>query len=189
MIEHLEDEVRDELESSSHGQTRAVAVMHVNGERLEVLGRIGPGGAIRLGYSYCGVRMERKTLLTLVCPEQSCPCRAASLAKLASASKSPHPRRATFAPSHLESSGKPLEAPARPSNRPAQHGPIPMQDGLELVRGGVLHPQRPSGNGAVTYWRLSSERSSADTSMSSAYASRTMLCSDRLRSPRSTELT
>lgn len=55
--------------------------MHVNGERLEVLGRVGPGGAIRLGYSYCGVRMERKTLLTLVCPEQPCPCRAASLAK------------------------------------------------------------------------------------------------------------
>lgn len=80
MIEHLEDEVRDELASSRHGQTRAVAVMHVNGDRLEVLGRIGPGGAIRLGYSYCGVRMERKTLLTLVCPEQSCPCRAASLA-------------------------------------------------------------------------------------------------------------
>lgn len=81
MIEHLEHEVREELESSRHGQTRAVAIMHVNGDRLEVLGRIGKGGAIRLGYSYCGVRMERKTLLTLVCPEQSCPCRAASVAK------------------------------------------------------------------------------------------------------------
>ena len=81
MIEHLENEVRDELEASRHGQTRAVAVMHVNGNRLEVLGRIGPSGGIRLGYSYCGVRMERKTLLTLVCPEQSCPCRVASLAK------------------------------------------------------------------------------------------------------------
>lgn len=81
MIEHLENEVRDELESSRHAQARAVAVMHVNGERLEVLGRVGSGRAIRLGYSYCGVRMERKTLLTLVCPEQSCPCRAASLAK------------------------------------------------------------------------------------------------------------
>lgn len=81
MIEHLENEVRDELESSWQGQKRAVAVMHVNGDRLEVLGRIGPSGGIRLGYSYCGVRMERKTLLTLVCPEQSCPRRAASLAK------------------------------------------------------------------------------------------------------------
>jgi hypothetical protein len=81
MIEHLEHEVRDELASSRHGQTRAVAIMHVNGDRLEVLGRIGKGGAIRLGYSYCGVRMERKTLLTLVCPEQSCPCRVASVAK------------------------------------------------------------------------------------------------------------
>ena len=81
MIEHLENEVRDELEASRQGQKRAVAVMHVNGNRLEVLGRIGPSGGIRLGYSYCGVRMERKTLLTLVCPEQSCPCRVASLAK------------------------------------------------------------------------------------------------------------
>ena len=81
MIEHLENEVRDELEASRQGQKRAVAVMHVNGNRLEVLGRIGPSGGIRLGYSYCGVRMERKTLLTLVCSEQSCPCRAASLAK------------------------------------------------------------------------------------------------------------
>ena len=34
MIEHLEDEVRDELASSRHGQTRAVAVMQVNGDRL-----------------------------------------------------------------------------------------------------------------------------------------------------------
>ena len=81
MIEHLENEVRDELEASRQGQKRAVAVMHFNGDRLEVLGRIGPSGGIRLGYSYCGVRMERKTLLTLVCPEQSCPCRVASLAK------------------------------------------------------------------------------------------------------------
>ena len=81
MIEHLENEVRDELEASRQGQKRTVAVMHVNGNRLEVLGRIGPSGGIRLGYSYCGVRMERKTLLTLVCPEQSCPCRVASLAK------------------------------------------------------------------------------------------------------------
>lgn len=81
MIEHLENEVRDELEASRQGQKRAVAVMHVNGNRIEVLGRIGSGGVIRLGYSYCGVRMERKTLLTLVCPEQSCPCRVASLAK------------------------------------------------------------------------------------------------------------
>lgn len=81
MIEHLENEVCDELESRRHGPTRAVAVMHVNGDRLEVLGRVGPGGDIRLGYSYCGVRMERKTLLTLVCPEQSCPCRGNLLAK------------------------------------------------------------------------------------------------------------
>lgn len=81
MIEHLENEVREELESSRHGQTRAVAIMHFNGDRLEVLARIGKGGAVRLGYSYRGVRMERKTLLTLVCPEQSCPCQAASLAK------------------------------------------------------------------------------------------------------------
>ena len=60
MIEHLENEVRDELEASRQGQKRAVAVMHVNGNRIEVLGRIGSGGVIRLGYSYCGVRMERK---------------------------------------------------------------------------------------------------------------------------------
>jgi hypothetical protein len=81
MIEHLENEVRNELEAGRQGQKRAVAVLYVNGDRLEVLGRIGAGGAIRLGYSYCGVRMERKTLLTLVCPEHSCPCRVASLAK------------------------------------------------------------------------------------------------------------
>nr|WP_210436240.1 hypothetical protein [uncultured Acidovorax sp.] len=79
MIEHLENKVRGELEASRQGRKRAVAVLYVNGDRLEVLGRIGAGGAIRLGYSYCGVRMERKTLLTLVCPEQSCPCRVASL--------------------------------------------------------------------------------------------------------------
>lgn len=81
MIEHLEDEVRDELESRRDRLTRAVSVMHVNGDRLEVLGRLAPNGDIRFGYSYCGVRMERKTLLTLACPEQSCPCRAALLSK------------------------------------------------------------------------------------------------------------
>ncbi|PVY56618.1 MULTISPECIES: hypothetical protein [unclassified Simplicispira] len=48
MIEHLEHEVRDELEASRQGQKRAVAVMHFNGDRLEVLGRIGPSGGIRL---------------------------------------------------------------------------------------------------------------------------------------------
>ena len=48
MIEHLENEVRDELEASRRGQKRAVAVMHVNGDRIEVLGRIGPSGGIRL---------------------------------------------------------------------------------------------------------------------------------------------
>ena len=51
MIEHLENEVRDELEASRQGQKRAVAVMHINGDPIEVLGRIGSGGVIRLGYS------------------------------------------------------------------------------------------------------------------------------------------
>lgn len=81
MIEHLENEVRDELESRTYRPTRAAAVMHLNGDRLEVLGRADPKGEIRLGYSYCGVRMERKTLLTRVCPEQACPYRTAALAK------------------------------------------------------------------------------------------------------------
>lgn len=76
MIEYLEDEARDELESSRHGQTRAHASIEVNGKRVEVFARLSHTGEVRFGYSYCGVRMERKPLLMLVCPERACPCHA-----------------------------------------------------------------------------------------------------------------
>lgn len=77
MIEHLEGEARDELESSRHGQTRAYTSIEVDGKRVEVFARLSHSGAVRLGYSYCGVRMERKPLLMLLCPETACPCHTA----------------------------------------------------------------------------------------------------------------
>jgi hypothetical protein len=160
MIEHLENEVRDELEASRQGQKRTVAVLYVNGDRLEVLGRIGAGGAIRLGYSYCGVRMERKTLLTLVCPEQSCPCRVASLAKWRQHQgivipAAPSPRfqpmaRPLFEEVEIRANGRSCQA--RPASFQcltpcphAAHAAIPMQKaGWDLfeagryIAGGVL---------------------------------------------------
>lgn len=107
MIEHLEDEVRDELQSSRYGQPPAVAVMHVNGNRLEVLGRVELNGKVRFGYSYCGTRMERQTLLKLVCPETACPCRTRIEAQWATHRGIilPSPRRSEaspFAPPLLE---------------------------------------------------------------------------------------
>ena len=152
MIEHLENEVRDELEASRQGQKRAVAVMHLKGERLEVLGRVGPGGAIRLGYSYCGVRMERKTLLTLVCPEQSCPCRVAALAQWEQHQgivipAAPQPRfqpmaRPLFEEVEIRANGRSCQA--RPASfrcltpcPHAAHAAIPMQKaGWDLFQAG-----------------------------------------------------
>lgn len=77
MIEHLEDEARDELLASRAGEKRAYAAIDIDGRRAEVFARRGRDGLIRFGYSYCGVRLDRKTLLMLICPENACPCRAA----------------------------------------------------------------------------------------------------------------
>ena len=160
MIEHLENEVRDELEASRQGQKRAVAVMHVNGDRIEVLGRVGPSGAIRLGYSYCGVRMERKTLLTLVCREHYCPGRVASLPKWRQHQgivipAAPPPRfqpmaRPLFEEVEIRANGRSCQA--RPASfrcltpcPHAAHAAIPMQkagwdvfDAGRCIAGGVL---------------------------------------------------
>ena len=73
MIEQLENDLQEELESSAAAQTRGSRSVQVEGKQIDVFARRTRHGETMFGYSYCGVRLERVALLTLLCPEEACP--------------------------------------------------------------------------------------------------------------------
>jgi hypothetical protein len=73
MIEQLEADASSQLATITGTKARARAVADLNGSLVEVFARRTHRGDVSLGYAYCGVRLERQTLLLLICPEATCP--------------------------------------------------------------------------------------------------------------------
>jgi hypothetical protein len=73
IVERLEAQVRAQMPADVRPglQTRAAAV--VGGQTIEVVNRVDRHGRTVLDYFCTGKRMERKTLLMLLCTEQACP--------------------------------------------------------------------------------------------------------------------
>ena len=72
MIEGLEAEAVAHLVAAERGETRAKATLDDHGTTIEVRARRRKDGAVVLGYSYGGARLERAVLLLLICPVAAC---------------------------------------------------------------------------------------------------------------------
>ncbi|WP_143098295.1 hypothetical protein [Variovorax sp. OK605] len=72
MIEELEAEAIAQLVEEECGGVRGMAMLNHQGMVIEVRARRRKEGAAVLGYRYDGVRLERATLLLLICPEEAC---------------------------------------------------------------------------------------------------------------------
>ncbi len=72
MIERLEADASSQLTAIPGTKARARAVADLNGSLMEVFARRTHRGDVTFGYGYCGVRLERQTLLLLICPEAAC---------------------------------------------------------------------------------------------------------------------
>jgi len=72
MIEELEAEAVAQLIAAERGAERKGATLGFEGTVIEVRARRRKDGAVVLGYSYGGVRLERAVLLLLICPQSAC---------------------------------------------------------------------------------------------------------------------
>ncbi|MBK6866147.1 MAG: hypothetical protein IPG91_22870 [Ideonella sp.] len=73
VIEQLEAQVRVELPDNARAGARVrVAAVH-EGQEIEVVYRVDRNGKRVFNYYCAGVRMERRTLLMLLCSEGACP--------------------------------------------------------------------------------------------------------------------
>ena len=72
MIEELEAEAVAQLVAEERGEGREGAACSHEGMIIEVRARRRKDGAAVLGYRCDGVRLERATLLLLICPEDAC---------------------------------------------------------------------------------------------------------------------
>lgn len=73
VIEQLEAQVRAELPADARAGARARATAVCEGQEIEVVFRVDRNGKRVFNYSYAGARMERRTLLMLLCTEAACP--------------------------------------------------------------------------------------------------------------------
>lgn len=72
MIERLEADAICQLAAATGAKARTRAATELDGGLVEVFARRTHRGDVTLGYAYCGVRLERQTLLLLICPEAAC---------------------------------------------------------------------------------------------------------------------
>jgi hypothetical protein len=73
VIDELEARVRGELPRGARAGTRARAAKVLGGHEVEVIYRINRKGECVINYYCDGARMERGTLLMLLCTEAACP--------------------------------------------------------------------------------------------------------------------
>jgi hypothetical protein len=153
MIEQLEADASSQLATITGTKARARAVAALNGSLVEVFARRTHRGTVAFGYGYCGVRLERRALLLLICPETACPKAevARELWRQRLGQKPPQPTRA--ASRRLEVASLFVEVPVEAGNRacvarPASfvcltpcpvgaHAPAPLKKaGWDLFEGG-----------------------------------------------------
>lgn len=72
MIEQLETQARSQLAANTDAVYRSSATAMQDGYAVEVSNRRNRSGKDVFRYSYGGIRLERSTLLLLICPEAAC---------------------------------------------------------------------------------------------------------------------
>lgn len=73
LIEFLETQLRLQLPSNALAGTRVSASEPTLLPDVEIVHRVDRNGQRVFNYTFAGVRMERDTLLKLLCPEAACP--------------------------------------------------------------------------------------------------------------------
>ena len=122
MIDTLESEAAAALPAGAAPGSEGCARAWAEGDEIEVRCRIGRDGRRHYAYRYGGLRLERATLLRLVCPEGACDQARAVRARWAAHRGRPEPAPARATPAeplrvadlvravHVHAAGRSVEA-------------------------------------------------------------------------------